>query len=85
MERQIEIIRKMAERVPHSVDGFESFSEGSTWNDGGSYYSCVFRCKPRQGEVWFYRVSIPSDYHMDVMEVERVRKRHFNHTVFEDA
>ena len=85
MERQIEIILKMADRVPCSVDGFEEFSEGSTWNDGGSYYSCVFRCKPRQGGVWFYRVRITSDYNMDVMEVKRVRKHHFNHTVFEDA
>lgn len=82
MERQIEIIRKMAERLPHPADRFETFSECSTYNDGGTCYSCVFRCKINPGDFWFYRVDIPSDYNMDIMQVQRVRKHDYKHAVF---
>lgn len=85
MERQFKIIRQMADRLPQVADGFETFSEGETFNDGGWWYSCVFRCKPRPGQVWYYRVEIPSNYNMDVMNVERVQRHDYNHTVYTRA
>ena len=47
-----------------------SFSQGRTFNDGGTTYSGVF--KTYENGDKYYRATIPSDYRLDVVDVTKV-------------
>ena len=57
-----------------------AFSQGRTYNDGGTTYSGVF--KTYVGSARWYRATIPSDYQMNTVKVSRVVPVNHNHTEY---
>lgn len=83
-ERAAKLIDKMARAVDPEGQldmSLVAWNSGATYNDGGCWYSTVWRLPG--GDL--RRATISTDYRPDDIHVEGVKARNFSHTVYDPS